>query len=181
MKITISGKPGSGKSTVAKALAKEFNLKHYSVGNFMRQIAEKRNMSLIELSKIAESDKSVDKELDSMTKSLNNQDDFVIDSRLAFHFIPDSIKIYLDVSLDEAAKRIFKDKRKGEKEKTIEQLKFQIKRRIDSERKRYLEYYHVYIDNANNYDLIVDTTSLTKKQVLEKVIEFIKNFQDLNT
>ena len=48
---------------------------------------------------------------------------------------------------------------------------------IESEEKRYLEYYQVYVNNASNYDLIVDTTNLTFDQVLTKIIEFLKTFQ----
>ena len=46
MIITISGIAGSGKSTVAKLLAKKLNCKHYSVGDFMRQIAKEKNIPL---------------------------------------------------------------------------------------------------------------------------------------
>ncbi len=60
MIITISGKAGSGKSTIAKQLAKKLGLKHYSTGDFMRQMAKDKGVSLLELSRIAEKDKSID-------------------------------------------------------------------------------------------------------------------------
>ena len=62
MIITISGALGSGKSTVAKILVRKFNLKHYSTGDFMREIAAKRGVTLLELSKLAETDKLWDTE-----------------------------------------------------------------------------------------------------------------------
>ncbi|MCH9028900.1 MAG: nucleoside monophosphate kinase, partial [Bacteroidetes bacterium] len=64
MIITISGKAGSGKSTVAKELARKLELKHYSIGDLMRQMAKEKNISLTELGKLAEKDDSIDKELD---------------------------------------------------------------------------------------------------------------------
>ena len=56
MIITISGIAGSGKSTVAKLLAKKLNYNHYSIGEFMRDIAKEKNTSLLELSNLAETD-----------------------------------------------------------------------------------------------------------------------------
>ena len=180
MKITISGKPGSGKSTIAKLVAENLNLKHYSIGDIMREMAKEKNILLIELSKQAEQNPEIDKILDKKSEEIGKKEgDFIMDTRLGFHFIPDSIKIFLDVSLDEGAKRIFKDKREGEKTKTLEELKFQIKRRIDSEEKRYLEYYHLYVNNADNYDLIVDTTKLTIEEAVNRILEFIKAFGNL--
>ncbi|PIN81309.1 cytidylate kinase, partial [Candidatus Woesearchaeota archaeon CG10_big_fil_rev_8_21_14_0_10_32_9] len=64
MKITISGNLGSGKSTVAKMLAKDLGYSHYSTGDFMRKMAEERGITLLELGKIAENDSSIDYELD---------------------------------------------------------------------------------------------------------------------
>jgi len=178
MKVTISGKPGSGKSTIGKAIAKELKLKHYSMGDLQRSIAKDKGISLIELSKIEEQSPDLDKKVDDKLKHIGEtEDNIIIDARLGFHFIPDSIKIFLNISLDEGTKRIFKDKREGEKEDSLEMLKFQIKRRIESEEKRYLEYYQIYVNNASNYDLIVDTTNLTFDQVLSKIIEFLKTFQ----
>ena len=178
MKITISGKPGSGKSTIAKLIAKKLNLKHYSMGDLQRSIAKEKGISLIELSKLEEQSPELDKKVDDRLKQIGEKkDNIIVDARVGFHFIPDSIKIFLDISIEEGAKRIFKDKREGETTETLEELKFEIKRRIDSEEKRYLEYYHVYVNDADNYDLIVDTTNITIEQVVDKLLEFVKNFK----
>jgi len=88
MIITISGKAGSGKSTVAKELARKLNLKHYSIGDIMRQIAKERNISLNELSKLAEKDESIDLELDKKQIDLRDKNDFIIDGRLTAYFLP---------------------------------------------------------------------------------------------
>jgi len=176
MIIAISGKPGSGKSTVAKELAKKLGVKHYSTGDFMRKLAAKKGMSLIELSKLAEKDFSIDDAIDSWLRGLARQEnDFVIDSRLAFHFIPDAVKIYLDVDLDIAAKRIFSGPmRETEKAESIEALKEELKRRMESERKRYMKYYNVDIDDKSNYDLVIDTSNISAEEVIEKIIQFLE-------
>src|SRR3989338_5108791 len=96
MKLTIAGTPGSGKSSVARIIAKKLRLKHYSVGDFMRLIARKRKITLLKLMKQAETDKGkIDNELDAFQIKLRAADNFVIDSRLGFHFIPDSFKVFL--------------------------------------------------------------------------------------
>ncbi len=177
MKITISGALGSGKSTVAKLVAKKLNLKHYSTGDFMREIAIKRKVTLLELSKLAETDPSVDKELDQRQIRLGQEEDnFIIDARLGWHFIPDSIKVFLNVADEEAARRIFAERRTDEKYNlTLKATLENIKQRRESETKRYQQYYMVNYFNLKNYDLVIDTTKLTAEKVTEKIVEFVQN------
>jgi len=176
MILTISGKLGSGKSTAAKLAAKKLNLKHYSTGDFMREIAAERGISLLELSKLAEKDKTIDEKLDQRQIELGkSEDNFIIDARLGWHFIPNSIKVFLDVDLDTGAQRIFNDLRETEKEnKTLEDTKKGIVRRMESETLRYKTYYGINCYDLNNYDLVVDTTNLNIEEVVDKIVEFVK-------
>ena len=82
MIISISGKAVSEKITVTKGIAKKLNLKHYSIGGIMRQLAKEKNLSLNELSKLAEKDKTIDLTLDKKQIELRDKNDFVIDGRL---------------------------------------------------------------------------------------------------
>jgi CMP/dCMP kinase len=77
----------------------------------MREMAMERGISLIELGREAESDGGIiDHILDERQKKLGKEaDDFIIDGRLAFHFIPEAVKIFLQVESHTAAKRIFSD------------------------------------------------------------------------
>lgn len=177
MIITISGALGSGKSTVAKLVAQKLNLKHYSTGDFMREIAIKRGVTLLELSKLAEKDASVDKELDERQIRLGKEEeDFIIDARLGWHFIPNSIKVFLNVTDEEAARRVFAERRADEKYNiTLEATLKNIKRRKESEIKRYQQYYGMNYFELKNYDLIIDTTTLTAVQVAEKIVKVVKS------
>ncbi|MBI2675120.1 MAG: nucleoside monophosphate kinase [Candidatus Aenigmarchaeota archaeon] len=173
MIITISGKPGSGKSTVARLLAKRLGYRHYSVGDFMRQIAKEKKISLLELSNIAEQGIETDSRLDDMQIKLKGQDNFVLDSRLGWHFLPNSLKIFLEVDDKTAAKRIYRDMRKEEKENmTLEDTEKSIRRRIKSEKERYKEYYGLNPYDKRHYDLVMDTN----RQAPEKVVRIILNF-----
>lgn len=176
MKITISGRAGSGKSTVAKIMAKELSLAHYSTGDFMRELAAERKMSLLELSREAEKDPSVDREIDKRTEELGRtKDNFIIDSRLAFHFIPDSIKVFLDVGLKEAARRIFHDLRPNEKENiSQDETAKNIQKREFSEKQRYKQYYNLNPYDRKSYDLVIDTTGISPKEVADSIIQFVR-------
>ncbi len=172
MIITISGLPGSGKSTVAKLLAKKLGYVHHSTGDFMGELAVKRGVSLLELSKLAEKDSSIDKAIDDRLVELQEEDDLVIDSRLGFHFIPNSVKIFLDVDPDIGATRVFGNPRPDEKEnKTIALTKANIAKRIASERMRYKKYYGVDCYEKKYYDIVVDTSERAPEEVVQKILD----------
>jgi predicted cytidylate kinase len=174
MKITISGKPGSGKSTVTRILAERLGLKVYSVGDFMRDMAKRRGMSLIGLSQLAERDRRIDEELDDRQIRLRNEDNFVLNSRIGFHFIPDSVKVFLDVDIAKAAQRILHDKRKEESAKSIEEMELEIKTRMRSEQTRYSQYYGIDLYDRKNFDLTINTSNISAEKVAEKIIRHIK-------
>jgi CMP/dCMP kinase len=171
MIITISGRPGSGKSTVSKLVAKKLSLKHYSIGDFMRQIAESKNMTLLELSKQAEKDEKIDEELDEKQRSLAlNENYFVIDARLGFYFIPFSFKVFLYVSKEEAAKRIAK-----RENISYEDALKQSTIRIKSEHKRYKKTYNVDYEKEKHFDLIIDTDNKTPKEICDLIVNTAKS------
>lgn len=176
MIITISGMPGSGKTSVAKYLAKKLKFKHYSVGDFMREMAIDNKVSLKDLSKLAEKKEDIDKALDEWQINLGRtKDNFVIDSRLGFYFIPNSFKVRLDGDVEERARRISQDKRQGEKKyDSLEQAKEYILSRQKSEKKRYKKYYNLDYENKNNFDIVVDTTNISISEVGEKIIGELK-------
>ncbi|MFH0867962.1 MAG: AAA family ATPase [Candidatus Woesearchaeota archaeon] len=175
MIITISGKAGSGKSTLAKGLAKKLNLNHYSIGDLMRQLAKEKNISLAELSKLAEKNKSIDKDLDKKQIELKKQDNFVIDGRLTAFFIPNAdLKVFLDCDDQERAKRILKDERTDEPSMDLNEITEKIKQREQSERKRYKEIYNIDYSNKELYDLVVDTTNLSISEVIAKIMKAVK-------
>lgn len=174
MIITISGDAGSGKSTVAGIVARKLKFRHYSVGDFMRQIARKRKLTLLQVGRLAERDRSIDEELDDMQAGLGKtENNFVLDSRLGWHFIPKSFKVFLKVEIKEAARRIFNDsKRKSvEENSTIAATAENIRKRKASELERYKKYYKLNPYEEKNYNLIIDTTKASPEGIAERIVK----------
>lgn len=176
MIITISGYPGSGKSTVGKALAKQLHWKYYSTGDFMSAMAAERGMSLLELTKEAEKSKAIDIELDRRQQQLAKQkQNMVVDGRLSFHFIPKSLKVFLTVDSSVGAARVFGAKRRDEKENTsIEATKKNIRHRLASEKKRYKKYYGIDCYDETHYNMVVDTTKKTVREVVDEMVGAVR-------
>ena len=179
MRITISGKAGSGKSTIAKLLSKKLKLQHYSIGDMMRTMAKEKKLSLLELNKIAEKDKSIDFELDNKLKELGSiEDNFVVDGRLTAFFIPNAdLKVFLEADENVRAQRILRDKRQQEKSKSLKEIISNIKKRETSEAKRYKKYYAVNYLDKRLYNFVVDTTNLSPNQVVQQIIKRLKHLK----
>lgn len=182
MKITISGTLGSGKSTVAKILAEKLKYEYYSTGQIARRLSEEKKFSsFVEANKYAEKDTSIDNEIDGFQRDLGkNKDNFVIEGRLGFYFIPDSIKIFLKCSDKTGAQRIIKGLREKEQNRIMENLKDDeqsilesMKLRRESENKRYTSLYGIKQDDESNFDLVIDTSDISPEEVCDRILLFI--------
>jgi len=181
MIISISGKPGSGKSTIAKIISEKLKMKRYYMGQIRRDMARKMGLTIDEFNKLGEKEDFTDKEIEKYVEKLGKtEDNFIIESRTAFHFIPNSLKIFLDVSLDEGARRIFNElkemmrKRNEPKYKNVKEAKAKIIERMKSDEKRYRKYYGIDCYNQKRFDFVLDTTKLSIEEVANKVLEHIK-------
>jgi len=176
MIITISGEAGSGKTTVGKLIAKFLGYNFYSMGDLRGKMATERGMTIDELNKLGEKEGWTDKQVDDYQKELGEKEDnFVIEGRLSWNFIPHSKKIFLYVNPEVGAWRIFLEPRKDEKKvKTIEEMVMYISQRRKSDIKRYQKYYRINPYNQKNYDLVIDTSlknpEEVRKEILKKVV-----------
>lgn len=178
--ITIAGSLGSGKSSTANRLATLLGYSRASTGDFMRKMAEDRGLSLGELQTLAEQDPSIDHAIDDQSRAIGEKSDIVLDSRLGFHFIPDSFKVFLTVPTEIAAKRILKDAESNparHKEtdsgfQTVADIVAAVEARAASEKKRYKEIYA--IENSTdpaNFDLVIDTSEHDLETVAQTILE----------
>lgn len=176
MKITISGFPGSGKTTLGEMLSKEFQIQFFSVGDLRGEYAKKIGMTIEELNELGKKDQSTDKDADRyQTEWASNKSDFALDGRLSYYFIPDSVKIFLSVSPEVGAKRIFQDPRKDEKKyETVQEVLIANKKRCQSDLERYALIYGIKnCYDEKNFNIVIDTTNKTPKEVLNLVKEKI--------
>ncbi|EKD46426.1 MAG: hypothetical protein ACD_67C00239G0003 [uncultured bacterium] len=180
--ISFNGQEGSGKSTIAKMVAEKLGFPRYYMGQMFRDMAAEKGMDLPEFRKICDVDPDFDKKVDDRVIKLSQeQDKFVIESRTAWHFIPNSIKIYLKVDSAVAAERIFKaisqDKNRINEDKTldtVENIQKSILRRRKEDSERYFTLYNIRQDDEKNYDFIIDTTNLPIEKVFSEVMNFIE-------
>jgi cytidylate kinase len=169
--IAITGTLGSGKSTVANSLKAILGWKYYSTGAVQRQIAESMGISTLELNRIAETDPSVDERVDAVFKSLSAESGIVVDSRMAWHFMPDAFKVRLVAAPEVAAARVLLDaNRDAEKYADVSIATSEILARAESERRRFLNTYSVDVTKIEHYDLIVDTSILDQERVTQLVL-----------
>jgi cytidylate kinase len=175
MIITVHGQAGSGKSSISKLLAKRLRYKHYSVGDLRRQIAKKHGLTIAQLNRLGEKHDWTDKEPDSLVRQLGKErKNFVIDGRTCFFFIPHSFKVYLHADIKARAKRVLKDERKAERFRSLKEAESALLERDRSDRKRYQKYYRLDITKMRHYDLVIDTTSLTKRQIVDRILQALK-------
>lgn len=173
MKITISGKQGAGKTTLAKMLAKKLRYPVLSIGDLRGEIAKERNLTIDELNEIAKKESWPHKEADKKTIELGKtNDNMIVEGWIAWHFIPDAVHIFLDVDETVGANRIFHDQRSDEKRcNTLEEMKQLLKKRLHLTSQQFKRYYGVDFLEKKNYTIILNTTHLTKEETLQKILE----------
>lgn len=170
--ITISGPPASGKTTLSKRLLEYVDFEVIRGGDIFMEIGEEKGLSLSELTKLSEEDDEIDKEVDRRLKQLIQNhisgerepegDGLIVESRLAgWHANGEAtLAIYMNAPLKVRVSRI--DKR----DETVQELK----EREKSEAKRYMEYYGIDVNDLSIYDLVIDTSELTKEEMVEEVL-----------
>lgn len=173
MHITLTGNLGSGKSTICKILNEQYGFEIYSTGKVQRELANEMGLTTLEMNQLMCSDSKYDSMIDDATARIsreNKDKNIVFDSRLAWHFVESSFKVFLSVSLDVAANRVMNDQRGAvESYKSIEEAKELLAKRAMTENVRYKEMYQLEYFDFNNYNLVLDSTYCTP-EILAKVI-----------
>lgn len=175
--ITICGGLGSGKSSTAKRVAEALGFKHFSSGDFFREAALELGISVNEINKRAETEKEIDYRTDEKLRALRNENKLVIDSRTAFHWIPASFKVYLELPPDIAKQRILnsvsENTLRAKTEESVsgpEEMYEKMEERFRSEQKRYWDLYKINNADKSQFDIVIDTNKNNLEQVVNIVV-----------
>ena len=181
MHITITGRLGSGKSTVAKLIVAEHGYTYYSTGNIMRELAAEAGLDILEYNRKCVEDPTEDKRIDDRTREVAirlKEENLVFDSRMAWFFAPDTFKVYVTVDPAVAARRVGIDPRPGEPASEVEIYK-ELEERGKVEQARFIKFYGEGADyyNWNNFNFIVDSTNRTAEEVAAVIWEAFEAYK----
>ncbi len=186
--VIISGPPAIGKTTIAKGLAKEFDLKYLSGGDVLKEMAKDQGFetdrddfwdtnSGMDFLNIRRGNSEFDKEVDEKLKKLLLNDDVVITSYTLPWLVKDGVKIWLAGSYENSAKRM--TKRDGISITNALEI---VKRRFDENKSLYKKLYGFdFGHDLTVFNKVIDTDELGPDQVLEQARNAVKNYYDSQT
>ena len=174
--VTIAGRPGSGKSSTAKEVASLLGFEHFSSGDLFRALGKEQGTDVLQANLSAENNKRIDLMVDAKLREIgDHQEAVVIDSRTAWHWIPESFKVFLNLDLQVAAERILSnmdDARLASEHIHRDAAEYAdvLKTRLASEERRYKALYNINPYDMQNYDLVLDTAQNSLNNTVELVI-----------
>ena len=170
LKVTISGPPGSGTSTLVSRISASREWSSLNGGDVFREEARSRGISVEQLSSEAKKDLDVDRKLDSLLQErmISPDSPEIVESRLsgwwAYRNNLDCLRVWVEVSEEERARRI--QKREGGD--LVDCLQRSKKRQKD-DMERYSELYGINLDDMTPYDLVVNADNKDEVEVFRVV------------
>jgi len=180
MLISITGKLGSGKSTICNILKEKYGFEIFSTGTINREFARSLGITTLELNERLKADPSLDKEIDGTVTRISiekKEEKLIFDSRMAWHFAQNTFKIFLTIDPMEAARRVMLNQRGAEERyENVEDACNGLLKRGNVERERFIQIYGVDYFDHSNYDLIVDTTSRAPEDIVSIIMENYESY-----
>ena len=179
--VIISGPPAIGKTTIAKGLAKEFDLKYLSGGDVLKELAEEQGFRTerndfwdtsfgMEFLSMRKTNHEFDKKVDEKLKKLFLEGGKIITSYTLPWLVQDGIKIWLAGSQENSAKRMtIRDGISFEEALEIVEKRYQENKMI------YKKLYGFnFGDDLSVFDIIINTDNLQADEVLSVARSVIK-------
>ena len=172
--IIISGPPAIGKTTIAKALAKEFSLSYVSGGDVLKELAKEEGFETsgddwwdkpqgMKFLNQRQENSEFDKKVDEKLKELFLKGNIVITSYTLPWLISDGIKIWLSGSMENSSKRM-----SSRDNTTLDESLVIVKKRFEENKIIYKKLYGFnFSDDLTVFDKIIETDGLNINQVLE--------------
>ena len=186
--IIISGPPAIGKTTIAKRLAKEFDVQYLSGGDILKELAEEQGFQtegddwwdtqeginfLDQRKKNPEFDKNVDNKL----KELFSKGGIVVTSYTLPWLVEGGVKIWLDGSKENSALRMTA-RDNSSKNEALEI----VQKRYNENKIIYKELYGFeFGEDLSVFDKVIETDELNVEQVLEIAKSTVRKFFDAKT
>ena len=168
MLITISGLPGSGKTTVARLLARRLGLPHVYAGDLYRKAAEDRGMSLEAFNRLSEQDHSIDRALGAKMAEYARQGEVILEGRLAAFVAlqehADALKVWLTAPEAVRAQRVAQ-----REQRDWTAVMAQNRARQQSDAGRYRDIYGFNLDDISIYDLVLDSEDKTPETLADAI------------
>ena len=178
----MTGVPCSGKSSVASYLAEKYGFEIIKVSQKMREEASKLNMDILQFNKyLLENDLAgeFDRSLDDWTREVGTKrqgEKVIFDSRLAWNFVPQSFKVFIDCSEKVMQERLEKSDRDSREKNAGENVGVNsLMQRVYAEDARYKKIYGLSYLDKSHYDFVVSSDNKTIEEVAEEVY---KNYCD---
>ena len=155
MRITVSGLPGSGTTSLSRYLSERHGFTMISAGEVFRQCAKEHHMELAEFGRLAEKDPAYDKMIDARQKEIaEKKDNIIVEGRLSGWMVEKAdLRIWLFAPIGCRLERIvFRDQIAD-----IGTAKAITLEREHCEAVRYRAYYDIDINDLSIYHLILNS------------------------
>ena len=176
----MTGKPCSGKGTLANAFAEKYGFTIFKAGDLFKAEAARRGMSVAEFSVARVNDPSFDYAIDKQFEPMGIEranDNLIVESRVAWHFIPHSFKVFVDIDDEVMVDRLLNSDRTGkEKYETRESAWKALEERTHYDQFRYKKIYDIDIMDKSNFDFVLDSSNNTPEELAEKLYEAYQKF-----
>ena len=173
MLITMSGLPGSGKTTVARLISRELGIPHVYAGDLFRKEAKERGLSLADYNRLAEDDHGIDRALDDRMAVYAREGNVVIEGRLAGYVacqedVP-SLKVWLSAKDDTRARRVAQ--REDQDWRDVLEMN---RVRHASDLKRYLAIYGYDLEDTSIYDILLESDDKTPETLAADIVRIYR-------
>ena len=181
LKISLSWPAWSWKSALIDAIVKKYWMQTIDVGQIYRQRGLTKWLTIAEYDKLVENNPQEDRDIEEEMRQFveNYHWDIIVSRRMWFYFLPNITSVWLDVSPEQWAQRIFlADRGKQEKKYTSAQEALVADQdRISRLKQRFLNVYGIDFTDTSHYTKILDTTNKPFDQVLEEFEDFMKTLK----
>ncbi|NLX48548.1 MAG: AAA family ATPase [Methanospirillum sp.] len=155
MRVTVSGPPGSGTTTLARLLAGRTGLRLISAGEVFRGLAAERGLDLAAFGALAETDPGIDRLIDERQREIAAEtDDIVVEGRLSGHMVEHAdLRVWLQAPLGVRVRRVMEREAGAD----LAAAEAETAEREACEARRYLQYYGIDIHDLLPYDLVLNS------------------------